>query len=748
MIGESVARLEDARLIVGAGAFAADIDLPGQVHMRIVRSPAAHGLLHGVDLTDARGSDGVIDVWTAEDVADIPVIDFRMTAFAAMRPFRQPVLATDRVRYVGEPVAAVFATDAYAAEDAADLVGLDIEPLEPVVDVGGHLGAFDEERHTEALVLRKAYGSIDDAFGAASTVIELELRIGRHTGVPLECRGGAARVDPTTGTLEIFGAAKVPHYNRDAIARMLGWPTAKVVLVEGDVGGGFGVRGELYPEDVLLAAAAIRLSRPVKWVEDRREHLVATNHSRDQLHHIRAAVDSSGVILGIDDTVWLDQGAYVRTHAATVPDLTAAMLPGPYRIPAYRATVHVRLSNKTPAGTYRAPGRYEGTFARERLIDAIAARLGIHPLDVRRRNFISSEEMPFARDLDALGTPLVYDSGDYERMLDRVVEHLELRDLEADLAHRRAHGEAVGLGFACFVEKSGLGPSEGIRVIVDENGDLDVRSAVASVGQGVDTVLAQICADVLDVDYRRVRVDHSRTDVFPEGAGGAFASRTTVMAGSALHLATCEVRKKASRIAAELLEAAVEDIELTDGTFHVRGSASIGVTLRDVARHERIDEVAWFETSHMTYPYGMHAAIVRVDRETGAVDVLRYVVAYDVGRAINPVLVAGQVVGGVAQGLGGALFEEFAYDENGQPLTTTFVDYLIPTLHEMPLVEVLLSEDAPSPLNPLGVKGAGEGGTNACGAAIASAVAAALDQSVEITRLPITPSRLRALLGR
>ena len=759
MIGERLRRLEDPPLVVGAGRFAADVDFPGQLHMRVVRSPVAHGILHGVDVAAARRAPGVVEVWTCRDTAEIPPIDFRMVAFAELTPYRQPVLAEARVRYVGEPVAVVFATDAYLAEDAADLVALDIEAVDPVVDVLGPLGAFDAEHDTEALVLQSAYGDVDAAFEAADTIVELELRVGRHSGVPLECRGGAARVDPATGILEIFGAAKVPHHNRNAIAQMLRLPVSQVVLVEGHVGGGFGVRGELYPEDVLLAAGALRLSRPIKWIEDRREHLVATNHSRDQVHHIRAALDTSGFILAIDDTFWLDQGAYVRTHAATVPTLTAAMLPGPYQVPAYRVVGRVRLSNKTPAGTYRAPGRYEGTFVRERLVDAIADRLGLHPLELRRRNFIRRDQMPFARDLDVLGTPLEYDSGDYERLLDRVIDHLRLPELEDELVERRSSGEAVGLGFGFFVEKSGLGPYEGIRVLVDGSGDVEVRSAVASVGQGVETVLAQVCADVLDIDYRRVRVNHARTDLFPCGMG-AFASRLTVMAGSAVYLAAEKVRAKAKHAAARLLEAAEDDIEIHDGVFHVRGTPSVSVTLGDIATalhpggagslglEPDLDEEAWFETSHMTYPYGLHAAVVRVDVETGGVKVLRYVVAYDIGRSINPMLVEGQLVGGVAQGIGGALFEDFVYDAAGQPLATTFMDYLIPTAREMPPVEVLVSEDAPSPLNPLGVKGAGEGGTTACGAAVAAAISDALDGSIQVTQLPVTPSALRRLLRR
>src|SRR5262252_3723446 len=391
-IGASVERLEDLPLLTGHGRFAGDLSFPHQLHMRVVRSAYAHGRLRDINVAAARALPGVIAVWTAIEVADLPPIDFREGPNAKLEPFRQPVLAKGQVRYVGEPVAAVFADDAYIAEDAAELVTVDVDELEPIIDASRPPGEFESGLTTEPTICRQGYGDIAAAFKDAATIVELDLSVGRHSGVPLETRGAIARYDAARDVLELHGAAKVPHWNRDSIARMLGRSPASVHLLEGHVGGGFGIRGELYPEDVLVCLAALRLGRPVKWIEDRREHLIAANHSRQQRHKVRAAVDAEGRVLAIDDEFFHDQGGYVRTHAATVPDLAAAMLPGPYRVPAYRAIGHVRLTNKTPCGTYRAPGRFESTFVRERLMDAIAARLSIDRIDVRRRNLVAKEE--------------------------------------------------------------------------------------------------------------------------------------------------------------------------------------------------------------------------------------------------------------------------------------------------------------------------------------------------------------------
>jgi aerobic carbon-monoxide dehydrogenase large subunit len=763
VLGQSIRRLEDRPLLTGLGRFAADIGFPGQLHMRVVRSPVAFGRLLAIEIDEALAMAGVVAVWTGADVAALPPIEFRQVRVPGLEPYRQPILAQDHVRYVGEPIAVIFAADPYLAEDAAELVLADIEELEPCLDAAAEPREFLPGVSTAAATVEKAYGDLEEAFAAAHAIVELKLAVGRHSGVPLETRGAIARYDPARELLELHGAAKIPHINRRAIAQMLDLPLERIHLQEGHVGGGFGIRGELYPEDVLVCLAALRLQRPVKWIEDRREHLLAANHARDQVHAVRAAVDERGFILGIDAEFWTDQGAYVRTHAATVTDLTAAMLPGPYVVPAYRARGHIRLTNKTPAGTYRAPGRFEGTFVRERLIDAIAGRLGLDPLEVRRVNLIGPSAMPFARGVDALGTEVVYDSGDYPALLDRLLGRIGHANLNAHLAVRRSQGERVGFGLGMFVEKSGLGPFDEASVLLEADGGIEVVTGAASVGQGIETVLAQVCADVLGTLPDDIRVTHGKTDRIANGMG-AFASRATVMTGSAVHLAATELRRRLLEVAGRLLQTRAEDLTIEAGRIH-RGDAGPSLNLADLARELALQAGAVqagglsprrvvlsadgrFTTAHMTYPYGITAVVVRVDAETGGLALERLWLAYDVGRAVNPMLIEAQMAGGALQGIGGALFEEFLYDPSGQPLAASFADYLMPSLADAPPVDVLLTEDAPSPLNPLGVKGAGEGGINAAGAAIAAAIDAALAIPGAVDRLPMTSERLYRLARR
>src|SRR6202451_1149020 len=573
-IGRSLPRLEDRTLLTGRGRFAADISFPGQLHMRVVRSNFAHGKLQSIDARAALATSGVHAVWMAADVADIPPIDFRLSRVPGLEPYRHRLFSTDRVRYVGEPVAAVFADDPYLGEDAADLVAVEIEEVPAILGACDDPGEFDAGRMTESAIVRKGYGDIDAAFAAAHTIVSATLAVGRHSGVPLETRGAIARYDAARDVLELHGAAKVPHWNRDQIARMLGRKPASVQLYEVHVGGGFGVRGELYPEDILVCAAALRFGRPVKWIEDRREHLIAANHSRQQQHRVRAAVDREGVVLALEDEIFYDQGGYVRTHAATVPDLAAAMLPGPYRIPAYRASAHIRLTNKTPCGTYRAPRRFERTFVRERLMDAVAEKLDLDRIEVRRRNLISKEQMPFARALDTLGTEIILDSGDYAGLLGKALAAVEWPKLRRNIENRRANGELVGAGVALFVEKSGLGPFDEVKIEVGDDGAVELVSGAASVGQGMEKARAKICGDTLGVDYRNVHVVHGQTDRIERGMG-AFASRVTVMTGEATRLAASAVRAKALAAAAELLQAPGDALGGGDGEV-VRTDAAVG----------------------------------------------------------------------------------------------------------------------------------------------------------------------------
>ncbi|HEX4411416.1 MAG TPA: xanthine dehydrogenase family protein molybdopterin-binding subunit [Xanthobacteraceae bacterium] len=758
-IGVSVTRVEDRPLVTGQGRFAGDVAFPHQLYMRIVRSPYAHGELKGVDTTAARAVKGVIAIWTAADIADLPPIDFREGPNEKLAPFRQPVLAKSVVRYAGEPVAAVFATDPYIAEDAADLVELDIEEIAAVVDATLPAADFAHGLTTEATICKQGYGDVAQAFKQAAHIIEMDLSVGRHSGVPLETRGAIGRYDAARDVLELHGAAKVPHKNRESLARMLNRSTGGVHLYEGHVGGGFGVRGEIYPEDILVLVAAMRLRRPVKWLEDRREHMIAANHSRQQHHHIRAAVDKDGCLLGIDDDFFHDQGAYIRTHGTRVADTACGILPGPYRLPHFRVAAHFRLTNKTPAATYRSPGRYETNFVRERLLDKVAKQLGLSRVEVRRRNLIAPAEMPYERPLVALGDEVVLDSGRYEELLDKALAGFQWDQLEANVKKRRAAGEIVGLGLAMYVEKSGLGPVDGARVNVHTSGEVEVITGGASVGQGFETVIAQVAAQTLGVDYRSVRVVHGRTDRIEYGIG-AHATRATVMTANATMVAAEKVRAKALDMAAQLFQADAGDLTIVDGVVLRTDGSGATIDLGQLAHHLRpvsstrgdrepgLASDGWFTTDHMTYPYGAQLALVKLDPGTGGVTIEKMLIAFDIGRAINPMLVRGQLVGGFAQGLGGALFEEFQYDERGQPLSVTLADYLVPTAHEMPSVDVMILEDAPSTCNPLGIKGAGEGGVAAVGAVIASAVDDALGGEGLITQIPIRPQMIKAILDK
>nr|TFG55476.1 MAG: xanthine dehydrogenase family protein molybdopterin-binding subunit [Hyphomicrobiales bacterium] len=743
IIGRSVPRLEDEILLKGEGRFAADISFPNQLHMRVVRANCAHARIISIDTKVARALPGVVAVWTASDIQDIPPIDFRDPAAEALGPYRQPVLAKDIIRYVGEPLAAIFAEDPYLAEDAAETVEVELEELPPFLGVSDPPGEFAKGLTTEPLVLNSFYGDCAAAFASAHKVIALDLTIGRHSAVPLETRGALALYDPQKDLIALYGAAKVPHRNRDTLMRML---KREVHLHEGHVGGGFGVRGEIYPEVVLVCVAAERLGRPIKWIEDRYEHLMAANQSRGQRHLARVAVDAEGRVLALEDEFFHDQGGYVRTHGARVPELTMGMLPGPYRIPSFKAQAHFRLTNKTPCATYRAPGRFEGSFVRERLMDAAAEKLGIDRVELRRRNLIAKREMPFARPLSTLGTEVVLDSGDYALLLDKALARFGWAEAEAATRARRASGEYAGIGLGFFVEKTGLGPMDTAHVSIDSLGAVEVVTGGASVGQGFETVMAQICAEALGVDYANIRVVHGQTDRIANGIG-AHASRATVMTGNAVYAATLNLRAKLLEAAAILMQTKATGLDIVDGQVISKGNAvGPSLSIGTAAGQKGLTATGAFHVDHMTYPYGVHMAQLRVDGGTGAVEIERYLVAYDVGRAVNPKLVEGQIVGGFAKGLGGTLFEEFLYDEQGQPLSVTFADYLIPTLSEVPEIDILVTEDAPSPLNPLGIKGAGEAGTNAVAAAIASAIDDAIAKPGAVTQIPITPQRLLALM--
>ena len=701
-IGSSPQRKEDGPLLSGAAHFVGDVHRPDMLHAYILRSPLAHAEIAGIDASAAAAHPGVHAVLTAAELPPaLQPIPMRMYSQPGAVRFLQPVLARDVVRYSGEPVAVVIASSRYAAEDGAELVEVDYRPLDPVLDTEAAASAADKV----AGAISIEFGDVDAAFAAAAAVIEERLVCHRHGAVPLETRGVVAELDERDDTLVVYGAAKVPHTNRRILSSLLGRPEERIRLIELHVGGGFGARGEFYPEDFLIPFCALRLRRPVSWVEDREEHMRACNHSRQQVHAVALALDADGRFLALRDHFVNDAGAYVRTQGMLLPNMTAAFLPGPYRWPAYRCEARQVVTNKTPAAAYRAPGRYEAHYVRERMIDIAAHTVGIDPVELRRRNLLAPEALPYDVGTHTDGHPVVYDSGDYPALLERALERFDddaLRTWRAGGGARRRRGT----GIACFVEKSGVGGWEYARVSVTPSGAVTVHAGSASLGQGLETVLAQICADTLGVDYARVSVAHGDTATVPAGVG-SFGSRATTMGGSAVLRAAEAVREQLDELPAE------------------------------AEAYARCEEPA--------FPYGVQCAAVEVDVETGAVRVHRHLVALDVGRAINPALIRGQLAGGAVQGIGGALLEELAYDESGQLVSGSLADYLLPLAPDVPAIDVLVLEDVPTATNPLGVRGAGESGVAAAGAAIANAVSDAL--AAEVLALPVTPERAVQLAG-
>ena len=761
-IGAPIRRGEDIRFLTGRATFIDDVKLPGMLHAAVLRSPHAHARILAVEAADALKLPGVACVLTFADLpAGVKPIPLRMYALEGLDRFLQYPLARDKVAYVGEPVALAVAADRYAAEDAVDAVRVEYEPLEAVADVDaalrGEVVVHEEQGSNVAGGHDIEIGDVERAFREAEYTRKEVLRVHRHTGNPMETRGLAASHDPGRNELTVWGPTKVPHFNRAVLSSLLGLPEHRIHFVEPDVGGGFGIRGEFYPEDFLVPFAAMKLGRPVKWIEDRREHLMAANHSREVRCELELAIRRDGTLLGMRARIHGDMGAYIRTHGGLVPASTAAVLPGPYRVPAYEAHVRCVMTHKMGVGTYRAPGRYESCYFRERMLDMVAADLGMDPIELRRKNLIRPEEIPYELGPTRPGiASTVFDSGDYPRALEHALERFgydALRPLQGALQEGRYHG--VGIGW--FVKNTGLGPSEGARVAVTGPESVAVYLGIATLGQGHETVMAQICADGLGVPMEWITVFHGSTDLMPYG-GGTYSSRGTVMAGNAVHLTAAALKEKLLQLAARRLETEPGGLEFRSGRVHAAGTdrALLGLgELLEMTRPGKVpgggapglEATEYFHTDRLTYTYGGHLAHVAVDPETGQVEILRYLVLEDVGRCVNPLLVHGQALGAAAQGIGGTLLEELAYDEDGQLLTTTLLDYPLPSSTEIPPMESIVTEYSPSPLNPLGVKGAGEGGIVACGAALANAVSHALASlGVQVRDLPLTPDRIRGLI--
>ncbi len=743
-VGSSIARTEDRRLLTGAGEYVADVRRPGQVWARIVRSPVAHGAVIGVDLAAAQSLPGVIAAFSAAEapaLADARIPLRMESGEESPVPLfgLQPIIARDRVRYVGEPVAIVIATDPSVAESAAEQVYLDIDELDPVLDAEEAL-AGDILIHAGGtnvtLDMEIGDGDVEAFFAGADLVVSERFYEHRHGATPLETRGLIAEVGDD-GRLTVWGPAKVKHFNLTAIASVLGLAPERVRFIEPDVGGAFGARGELYPEDYLIPWAAMRLGRPVKWIEDRAESLIALNHSREQTIDLEVAAAADGRLLAFRARNLCNMGAYMRTNGVVPPMLCALSLHGPYRWGGFHARAIGVLTNKTPLGTFRGPGEVEATFARERMLDLVAARISIDPVELRRRNLIPAAELPYVvRFGRAEEDVLRFGTGDYHAQLDAVLERAGYTG-----AKHRADDpdELIGTGVACSVSESGVGSFEWARVVAEPDGSFSAFVGIASVGQGLRTALAQVLADAFGIPLERAVIQHHDTDSVDEGEG-AFGDRGTIFGTGAILLAVADLRDNARLAAAAKLGAEVDAVEIV-GDLAVAGDA--GVSLAELGA----SGVGRYEATGPTnLSFCAAVAVVSVDRATGKVTLRRYTGAYDVGRAVNPLLVEGQLTGAAAQGIAGALFEESAYDESGQPLAATFMDYILPTLAELPEIDSLMFE-YPEPANPLGVKGAGNAGIICTHAAVANAVADALGPDVSpLVSLPLRASSVRALI--
>jgi carbon-monoxide dehydrogenase large subunit len=765
-IGAAIRRKEDRRFLTGTGQFVDDVKLPHMLHAAVVRSPHAHARILNIDASAARLMQGVVAVLTYQDIettVEPRPIPLRARSYPGIERFLQYPLAHRKVRYVGEPVAVVIAETRYRAEDALDGVAVAYDPLPAIVDVwqslSGDVLLFEEHGTNLAYEFASALGDVDEAFRQADYTRKETFRCHRHTANPLETRGLVASYAPGRQELTVWGETKVPHFNRGVLAAMLQMPEHRIHFIEPDVGGGFGVRGEFYPENFLIPFAARQVGRPVKWIEDRREHLISANHSREHVCELEVAARHDGTILGLRTKIYGALGGYARTHGASIPISTAALLTGPYRIPNYQWEVKCLLTNKVGMGTFSAPGRYESCFFRERLLDMMAADLGLDPAELRLKNLIPPSAMPYE-----LGRTrpedysIIYDSGDYPALLKKALEMIDYEALKSS-GGRSPDGRRHGIGMACFVKSTGTGiPYEGARVVVSGPDQVAVYLGIATLGQGHETVMAQICADGLGVPLDYVAVYHGNTDFMPFG-GGTSASRVTTLGGNAVYGAARQVRAKILRLSAGYLDVDPGALEFAQGHVYRKGcqTGEPVLTLGQVlglagpASSYNQGEVGleatyYFQSTHECYPCGAHAVHVAVDPDTGKIDILHYVITEDVGHVINPLLLTGQVVGAAAQGVGATILEELVYNDDGQPLAGTLMDYLLPTSMEVPDFEIAILDLAPSPRNPLGVKGAGEIGIVATGAALSNAVSNAL--GVQVRELPLSPNKIRELIGR
>ena len=750
LIGSPIERLEDLRFLRGRGQYVDDLARKDMLHAAILRSSVAHGRIRSIEVARARALPGVHGVITAKEIGNrVPRVPMRLQPLPDFERFGQPVIAETKVRYVGEAIAVVLADSPGIAEDALGLIETDIEPLPAVAD--RHASAedqsllFEEAGTNLAITFRAVRGDAAAAFAGAPYVRRERFRTQRHMALPLEPRGLLAEWDTARGRLAIYGGAKVLFFNRRTLAKQFGLAEAAIEIIENDVGGGFGARGEFYPEDFLIPFAARLTGRPVKWTEDRRENLMCINHAREAECEVEIACTREGTILGLRGHAYVDVGAYMRTNGAVGARNVAQFMSGPYRIPHIDIDVALQLSNKTPVGTYRGPGRFETDFFRERLFDMVAQDLGLDRVAFRRRNLVSKQEMPYQI---ATITPFEskdeFDSGDYQATLDRCLDEINWSE-KSKLAGKLIDGRYHGLALGCFIEGGAAGPKESARIVLERDGLYSVYVGSSAIGQGLETVFAQIAADALEVTIDRIRgVFHGSTSYVADGYG-AYHSRSVVMGGSAILDTAAKLRDAIRAQAAQRLNCQASAVEIVEGVKAV-GPGGNSVALNELSGESISAEGAFLNKKH-TYTYGAHAAHVAVDPKLGHVELLDYVVVADCGRIINPLTVHGQTVGSLVQGLGGAMMEHLVYDQEGQLLTGSLADYLIPTASDFPNIRAVMLEHHPSPINPLGAKGAGEGGIIAAGGVMANAVANALSAlQVQPRELPLTPTRIWELV--
>ncbi len=768
LFGASVRRVEDDELLRGASRFVDDIVLPGMLEAAFVRSPHGHAAVEGIDKSAALALPGVRAVLTLGDIAPFLSTTQLVTALPSAgyrQELHRPVLAGEEVVHVGEPVALVVADNRYVAEDAAALVAVAYEPLPAVADCRAALApdaprAHRHAPHNLAAEFTMGYGDVERAFTAAAHRFRVELTQHRGGSHSIEGRGNVAQYDAVEDRLTLWSSTQAPHAAQRLLAALLRRDENQVRVVTPAVGGGFGPKLVFYSEDAAVAVAALMLRRPVKWIEDRREHFIATTQERDQHWDVEIAVDAEARILGVRGRMIHDHGAYT-VRGVNVPFGAAQAMTLPYEVPAFRLEVALAVTNKVPVTPVRGAGQPQGAFAMERLLDRVAQGMGLDRAEVRRRNLVAADQMPRAKPLETRGgVAVVLDSGDYPRCQAAALAQAEWADFPRRQQAARAAGRHIGIGVANFVEGTGRGPFEAVTVRIGPSGKVHVYTGAAAMGQGTRTILAQLVADALGGDMAQVTVTTGDSAGIATGIGG-FNSRQAVMAGNSAHLAANKVRDKVLAIASHLLEAAAADLEIVGDKVRVTAAPELAVPIADVARAVAgvpgyslppgigpgLEASEAMVVDAMAYTNGTAVAEVEVDVETGHVTILRFVIAHDCGRAINPMLVAGQVCGAVAHGIGNALFEWMGFDASCQPTTTTLGEYLLVTATEMPRLE-LLHQESPSPLNPLGVKGVGESGVIPTPAAIVAAIEDALAPwGIRIAQAPIRPHDIVALIA-